>query len=90
MNTIFINSENSKTSKTHVLMLKLTNELDLRKGEKIIALSNLSIYNTWKNIKNLYTITINSKYQHQYGMIKLNYLTDCILYQIFEIILSIF
>ena len=63
MNTIFINSENSKTSKTHVLMLKLTNELDLRKGEKIIALSNLSIYNTWKNIKNLYTITINSKYQ---------------------------
>ena len=59
MNTIFINSENSKTSKTHVLMLKLTNELDLRKGEKIIALSNLSIYNTWKNIKNLYTITIN-------------------------------
>ena len=71
-------------------MLKLANKLDLRKGEKIIALSNLSIYNTWKNIKNLYTITINSKYQHQYGKIKLNYLVDCILYQIFEIILSIF
>ena len=38
MNTIFINSENSKTSKAHILRLKLTNELDLRKGEKSIAL----------------------------------------------------
>ena len=54
MNTIFINSENSKTSKAHVLILKLTNELDLRMGEKIIALSNLSIYYTWKNIKSPY------------------------------------
>ena len=51
MNTIFINSENSETSKAHVLMLKLTNELDFKKGEKIIALSNLSIYYTWKNIR---------------------------------------
>ena len=51
MDTIFMNSENSKTSKPHVLILKLTNKLDLRIGEKIIALSNLSIYYTWKNIK---------------------------------------
>ena len=50
-----MNSENSKTSKLHVLILKLTNKLDLRIGEKIIALSNLSIYYIWKNIKNLYT-----------------------------------
>ena len=54
MDTIFMNSENSKTSKPHVLILKLTNKLDLRIGEKIIALSNLSIYYTWKNIKNSY------------------------------------
>ena len=54
MDTIFINSENSKTSKPHVLILKLTNKLDLRIGEKIIALSNLSIYYTWKNIKSSY------------------------------------
>ena len=46
-----MNSENIKTSKRHVLILKLTNKLDLRIGEKIIALSNLSIYYTWKNIK---------------------------------------
>ena len=54
MDTIFRNSANSKTSDTHVLMLKLTNKLDLRIGEKIIALSNLSIYYTWKNIKSSY------------------------------------
>ena len=39
-----MNSENSKTSKPHVLELKLTNKLDLRIGEKVIALSNLSTY----------------------------------------------
>ena len=51
-----MNSENSKTSKPHVLILKLkkTDKLDLRLGEKIIALSNLSIYYTWKNIKSSY------------------------------------
>ena len=46
MNTIFTNSENSKTSKPHVLILKFTDKLDLRRGEKSIALSNLSIYYT--------------------------------------------
>ena len=51
MNTIFINSENSKTSKAHVLIPKLTNELYLKGDEKIIALLSLSIYYTWKNIK---------------------------------------
>ena len=54
MDTIFMNSENSKTSMSHVLILKLTNNLDLRIGETIIALSNLSIYYTWKNIKSSY------------------------------------
>ena len=43
MDSIFMNSENSKTSKMHVLILKLTNKLDLQIGEKTIALSNLSI-----------------------------------------------
>ena len=54
MDTIFINSENTKTSEPHVLILKLTNKLDLRIGENIIALSNFSIYYTWKDIKNSY------------------------------------
>ena len=51
MDTIFTKSENSKTSKPHVLIIKLTDKLDLRRGEKSTALSSLSIYNTWKNIK---------------------------------------
>ena len=46
-----MNSENSKTSRSHVLALKLTNKLDLRIGEKATALSNLSNYYTWRNIK---------------------------------------
>ena len=49
-----MNSGNSKTSEPHVLILKVTNKLHLRIGEKIIVLSNLSIYYTWKNIKNSY------------------------------------
>ena len=54
MNTIFMNSENSRTSKYHVLVLNLTDKLDLRRGKKTVALSNLSIYYTWKNIKSSY------------------------------------
>ena len=54
MNAIFMNSENSKNIKSHVLILKLTNKLDLRIDEKIIGLWNLSIYYTWKNIKSSY------------------------------------
>ena len=60
MDTIFINSDNSKTSKPHILKLKLTSKLDLRLGEKVIALSNLSIYYTWKNIKSSYN---NNKFK---------------------------
>ena len=55
-----MNSENSKTSKQHVLKLKLTSKLDLRIGEKVIALSNLSIYYTWRNIKSSYN---NNKFK---------------------------
>ena len=55
-----MNSENSKTSKPHVLILQLSNKVDLRIDEKIIALSNLSIYYTWKNIKSSYN---NNKFK---------------------------
>ena len=46
-----MNSENSKSSKAHGIILKLSDKLDLRRGEKSIALSNLSIYYAWKKIK---------------------------------------
>ena len=54
MDTIFMNSENSRTSEYHVLVLKLADKLDLKRGQKSVALSNLSIYYTWKNIKSSY------------------------------------
>ena len=46
MDTIFMNSENSRTSEYHALALKLTDKLDLRRGQTSVALSNLSIYYT--------------------------------------------
>ena len=55
-----MNSENSKTPKPHVLVLKLTNKLDLRIGKKVITLSNLSIYHTRKKIKSSYN---NNKFK---------------------------
>ena len=47
MNTIFMNSKNSKTSDPH----RLTDKINLKRSDKFVALSNLSICNTWKNIK---------------------------------------
>ena len=55
-----MNSENSKTSESHILVLKLTNKLNLIISEKIIALSNFSIHYTWKNIKSSYN---NNKFK---------------------------
>ena len=49
-----MNSENSKTSDCHRLSLNLTDKIDLRRNDKYIALSNLSICYTWKNIKKSY------------------------------------
>ena len=54
MDTIFMNSENSRTSEYHVLVLKPVDKLGLRRSQKNVALSNLSIFYTWKNIKNSY------------------------------------
>ena len=51
MDTIFINSENSKTSDPHRLLLNLTDEINLKRSDKYVTLSNLSIYYPWKNIK---------------------------------------
>ena len=48
MDTIFMNSENSKTFEPRVLILKLKKKIDLSTGKKIIVLSNLSIYYTSK------------------------------------------
>ena len=49
-----MNSENSRTTEPHTLKLKLTDKLDSRLDKKVIALSNVSIYYTWNNIKSSY------------------------------------
>ena len=54
MNTVFLNSETSETSDSHRLLLNLTDKIYLRRKDKYIALSNLSIYYTWENIKKSY------------------------------------
>ena len=51
MDTTFMNPKNSHTSQPHVLILKFTDRLDLRRGEIGIAISNLSVYYTWKSKK---------------------------------------
>ena len=60
MDTIFMSSENSRTSEYHVLVLKFSDKLDLRRDQKSVALSNFSIYYTWKNIKSSYN---NNKFK---------------------------
>ena len=89
MDTIFMNSENSKTSDPHRLLLNLTDKIDLRRKDKYIALSNLSIYYRWKNIKKLHknnkfkisAPTWNEEFELPDGLY---------LYQIFKVVLNIY
>ena len=50
MDTLFINSKNSKTSDPHRLLLNLEDKINF-KSDKYVVLSSLSIYYTWKNVK---------------------------------------
>ena len=54
METIFINTENSKTSEPHNFRLNLPGKPNLKNPNKNIDLANLSMYYTWKNIKSEY------------------------------------
>ena len=54
METIFINTKNSKTSELHKFVLNLLQRLDLRSSNKHVAIQNLPIYYTWKNIRQHY------------------------------------
>ena len=49
-----MNSENIKTSYSRRLLLNISNKINLKRSDKYVALSNLSIYYTWKNIKKTY------------------------------------
>ena len=60
METIFMNTENSKTNESHIFELALADKLNLKNPKKKISLVNLSIYYTWKNIKSEYN---NNKFK---------------------------
>ena len=49
-----MNTENSKTNEPHKFKLSLSDQLNLKNPNNNIALGNLSIYYTWKNIKSAY------------------------------------
>ena len=54
METIFMNTENSKTNEPHKFVLKLSHRLDLKILNKHVSLQKLSIYLTWKIIRQQY------------------------------------
>ena len=88
MDTIFINSGHSKTSDPHRLLLNVLDKVNLERSDKYVALSNLGIYYTWKNIKKSYE---NNKFKispptwnEEFEIPE-----DQILYQIFKITLKL-
>ena len=60
MEAIFWNTENSKTNEPHRFRIDLTDKHNIKNLEKNMALANLSIYYTWKNIKTEYN---NNKFK---------------------------
>ena len=54
METLFMNTKNSKTNEPNRFKYDLIDKLDLRNPNKNMALANLSIYYTWKNVKSIY------------------------------------
>ena len=88
METIFMNAENSKTNEPHRFRLDLVDKRNLKNPKKNIALVNLSIYYTWKDIKSEYN---NNKFKisAQLGMKLLIYLMVHILLVIYRITLNL-
>ena len=60
METICMNSENIKTSGFNRMLLNISDKIKLKKSDKYVALSNLTIYYTWKNIKRSHS---NNKFE---------------------------
>ena len=92
MDTIFMNSENSRTSEYYVLVLKFVYKLDLKRDQKSATSSNLSIYYTWKNIKNSYNNKFKisaPKWSNEFELSDRSYLISDIQYY-FEYILKIY
>ena len=54
MDTVFMNSKNSKTSEPYRLLINLSNKINLNRYDKYVASSNLNMYDTCKNIRRSY------------------------------------
>ena len=81
MDTIYIYEFwKSITSDPHGLLLNLSDRINLKRNDNYVALSNLSMYFTWKNIKKSYKSKKIYIYHFQHGMKSLNYLMDDTLY----------
>ena len=69
MNNILMSSKNSKTSDSRRLILNLTDKINIKRSNEYVALSNLNICYTWKNIKNsnnkfkISAPTLNAKFE---------------------------
>ena len=87
METFFMNSKNSKTNEPNRFKYDLIDKLDLKNPNKNMALANLSIYCTWKNVKSIYK---NNKFKiSALGMKLFICLVDRIIYQKYKTILNI-
>ena len=83
-----MSSENSKASDLHRLLFNLSDKINLKRSNKYVGLSYLTIYYTWKNVKKSYKnnkLKISAPTWNE----NLKYLMDPILYQIFNVILFI-
>ena len=100
MDTVFINSENSKTSDPRRQLLNLSDKINLKRNDKYVALSNLSIYYTWQNIEkscknNTFKISApkwNEEFELPYGSYSVSdiqYYFDCILKNMRQLLIII-
>ena len=82
-----MNTLNSKTNESNRFMYQFTDKLNLKNPNKNMALTNLGIYYTWKNIKSVYN---KNKFKTHVptGMMNLICLIDLILFLICKIILN--
>ena len=87
METFFMNTKNTKTNEPHMFKYNLIDKLNLKNPNKNMALANLSIYYTRKNVNQFIKIT-SLKYLHLHGMKLLIYQMDRIIYLLYKIILN--
>ena len=88
METFFMNTKNSKTNEPNRFKYDLIDNLDLKNPNKNMALANLSIYYTWKNVKSIYknnklkisTPTWNETFDLPYGSYNISEIQDYIEY----------